>query len=230
MVQEINLRTRPPVNLWFSLVLVIITASLFFPVTKVSASDDLAVKFPDKNLQAAVREWINKPRGDIYQSDLLALTRLDANDLNISNLAGLEFCKNLTSLALSDNQITDISPLSANSGISSETEIYLHDNPLSETSINTYIPQLKSRGIWVGFTPAPVSSASLSHEAAVKKAEGQLAMQDFRDNYKKGITELDKKATNKFIRTIIIIACAPIVLGIIIVTFGKITGVFKRRH
>jgi hypothetical protein len=38
-----------------------------------------------------------------------------------------------------------------NEGLSQGDEVYLHDNPLSSDSINTYIPQLEARGVEVHY-------------------------------------------------------------------------------
>jgi Leucine-rich repeat (LRR) protein len=207
------------------------------PATVSKPSTGKIVSFPDANLQAAIRQAINKPAGAIYQSDLMTLTEFRPLNQNISNLAGLEYCTNLTYLFLSGNQIsnisplasltnltqlllssnkisdvsplasrtnltqlllggnqisdisplasltnltrlelsinplknispvafltnlhqidldytqiTDISPLLANSGFSTGDYIYLNNNSLSATSINVYIPQLRSRGVTV---------------------------------------------------------------------------------
>ncbi|MDD5287824.1 MAG: DUF2341 domain-containing protein [Dehalococcoidales bacterium] len=69
------------------------------------------VTFPDANLEAAIRQAISKPTGDIYQNDLLALTSFNAEVKGISNLSGLEYCTNLLDLRLNGNQITNIAPL-----------------------------------------------------------------------------------------------------------------------
>ena len=86
------------------------TTGLLWDFTTTPA--DQVVTFPDPNLEAAIREAIGKPTGDIYQSDLEMLTGLGAEGRSISNLTGLEYCVNLNNLGLYDNQIDDISPLS----------------------------------------------------------------------------------------------------------------------
>jgi len=58
----------------------------------------------------------------------------------------------LTSLGRLDlniNQIVDIEPLVDNSGLGSGDYIVLVANPLSDTSITVYIPQLKAKGVEV---------------------------------------------------------------------------------
>jgi hypothetical protein len=72
---------------------------------------ELVVVFPDPNLEAAIREAIGKPTGDIYASDLEGLSSLTAVYGNITDLTGLEYCTGLEDLNLRSNQISDISPL-----------------------------------------------------------------------------------------------------------------------
>ena len=76
----------------------------------------------------------------------ISLSRNSISD--ISPLAGLT---NLGILYLNDNSISDISPLVANTGLGSGDEVYLGNNPLSSTSINTHIPALESRGVTVHY-------------------------------------------------------------------------------
>jgi Leucine-rich repeat (LRR) protein len=52
-------------------------------------------------------------------------------------------------LDLSYNNISDISPLVENSGLSLGDTVDLSNNPLSATSVNVYIPQLEARGVTV---------------------------------------------------------------------------------
>ena len=47
--------------------------------------------FPDPNLEAAIRDEIGKPTGNIYQSDLVGITDLNARDRGITDLTGLEY-------------------------------------------------------------------------------------------------------------------------------------------
>ena len=131
------------------------------------------VTFSDINFEILIRETLNKPGGVITDVDLLTITELNGEGKGIINIDGIEHCKNLQKLWLYMNQIIDISTLSAltnlyylylganqiidiypliqNSGIDNGDEVFLTDNPLSETSINTYIPQLEARGVDVSY-------------------------------------------------------------------------------
>jgi hypothetical protein len=61
----------------------------------------------------------------------------------------LKHAISLTQLNLKDNQITDISPLIENTGISGA--IKLKNNPLNNTALSTHIPALQTRGIKVEY-------------------------------------------------------------------------------
>jgi hypothetical protein len=89
------------------------------------------VEFPDPNLEAAIRDALDKPAGNIYVVDLLELVSLDASSYNIQNLSGLEYCVNLQELYLWDNQISDISALS---GLTNLEYLYLGNNQISDIS------------------------------------------------------------------------------------------------
>ncbi|WP_024833258.1 Ig-like domain-containing protein [Ruminiclostridium josui] len=69
------------------------------------------VYFADQNLEKVVRSAISKPTGDIFKSDMLNITYLDAKYLDITSLEGIQYAKNLSMLYLTDNQIEDISQL-----------------------------------------------------------------------------------------------------------------------
>jgi hypothetical protein len=113
----------------------------------------LVVVFPDPDLEAAIREAIGKPTGDIYPSDLQGLTRLDAWERNITDLTGLEHATSLTDLNFFGNPISDISALahltnladlvlwntqigdiSPLANLTSLTRLWLHENQISDIS------------------------------------------------------------------------------------------------
>jgi len=220
-------------------------------------------RLPDPNLEAVIRDTLNRPEGPIYTSDLESLTELLAGGRGISDLTGLEYCKNLTELDLWDNEISDISPLSnllrlqrlnlrdnriadisalsgltdlrvlyldnneisdisalsgltklgavehekwteeregirirlglsnnriedisplvQNEGLSESDGIDLRGNPLSETSLNTYIPQLEQRGVQVLYN----IPGDVNHDGKVDAAD--LAMVAAAFNTKPGM-------------------------------------------
>ena len=59
-------------------------------------ADDIEVVFPDKNLEAVIRENLEKPEGPITRGDLKRLGKLAADCKGIENLSGLEHAVNLS--------------------------------------------------------------------------------------------------------------------------------------
>ena len=102
--------------------------------------DNPAIVFADANLEAALRDALNKATGDILSSDAAELTRLDASDRTIASIAGLEHFTSLTSLTLDRNQISDILPLSA---LSNLNRLIIRSNPLSDIAPLAGLTQLK---------------------------------------------------------------------------------------
>ena len=82
---------------------------------------------------------------------LTNLTWLHLSDNSISDISPIAQLTNLTTLSLGKNSISDISPLVANTGLGQEDTVSVPGNPLSDASINTYIPALQSRGVEVYF-------------------------------------------------------------------------------
>ena len=82
-------------------------------------------------------------------ASLTNLTYLYLHNNSITDISPLASLTNLTILELSNNSISDLAPLVANTGLGSGDEVYLVNNPLSSTSLNTHIPALESRGVVV---------------------------------------------------------------------------------
>ena len=82
-------------------------------------------------------------------SGLNGIWYLDLGNNQINNISPLSGLTNLQWLFLNSNQISDIQPLVNNSGLASGDYVDLSSNPLSATSIHTYIPTLQGRGATV---------------------------------------------------------------------------------
>ncbi|MCP4107475.1 MAG: leucine-rich repeat domain-containing protein [Desulfobacteraceae bacterium] len=85
--------------------------------------------FPDENLEGAIREAIGK--GDIWVSDLLELSSVIVWSKNIKNIEGIQYCKNLTNLNISENQIRDIGALTE---LTKLTHLRISENQISDIS------------------------------------------------------------------------------------------------
>src|SRR5579864_8097761 len=66
---------------------------------------------PDKNLEAVLRAVLQEPKKEFTDELYNRVYVLDAVNKGIKDLTGLEKCKNLASLRLTKNQITDVKPL-----------------------------------------------------------------------------------------------------------------------
>ncbi len=134
------------------------------------------VHIVDLNLRAAVEKALGvQPGYAIRRLDVERLVSLDASGAayDVLELTGLEYAVNLERLDLRDNRIgdigplaslhrlkrielddnavTDIAPLTANEGIGSGDVVFLGGNPLSTASMAELIPELESRGVFVGY-------------------------------------------------------------------------------
>ncbi|MDR9458688.1 MAG: leucine-rich repeat domain-containing protein, partial [Dehalococcoidia bacterium] len=99
--------------------------------------------------------WENQINDISPLSNLATLTYLTLNYNEISDISPLANLVNLQLIALSGNQISDISTLLDLSSLSSENALDLRYNPLSATSVDTYIPLLEQRGLNVIWDPPP---------------------------------------------------------------------------
>lgn len=106
-----------------------------------TGSDPNAVTFSDINFELVIRETLNKPSGDITKSDMLTIIYLEGWSKGIINIDGIEYCKNLTGLVLSGNQIADISALADLINI---YWLRLHHNQISNISVLASLTNLTS--------------------------------------------------------------------------------------
>ena len=124
---------------------------------------DQRVIFPDPNLEAAIREALNRPEGPINSGDLEDLTYFNASGRRISDITGIEYCINLDQLNLDQNQISDISSLrslvslswltlgqnqidklGALSDLTSLKTLWLSDNRISEVGALSKLTNLQN--------------------------------------------------------------------------------------
>ena len=93
---------------WFRYLLVFLVS---WTVTAAAYAQDL---FPDKNLDAAVRQYVFEKRNNdkpLTVQDVENISTIVAKGKKITNLAGLDKCRSLALLDLADNQIADLAPL-----------------------------------------------------------------------------------------------------------------------
>ena len=99
------------------------------------------VSIPDANLRAVLEDSLGKARGaPITRAEMGTLTRLEAPDLGIRKLTGLQFAANLTYLNLGNNSITDVSALLSLTGLE---WLDLWGNNITDLSLPTGLTKLK---------------------------------------------------------------------------------------
>ena len=130
--------------------------------------DSEPVSIPDVNLAAVVRETLGlAPNSSITQLDILKLTKLEVREnLNISDLTGLEHATHLQILTLEVNQIQDMTPLTKLTklkrviltnnqlsnipslvGMKQLTTLYLNNNQISDITPLQELTQLTDLAI-----------------------------------------------------------------------------------
>lgn len=90
--------------------LILIILSIFLLVAIFGSSNN-RIEFADTGLEKAVREAIDKEKGDIFNKDVQNLQVLDASGKNIKNLEGIGALIELRELDLEDNFVDSVSPL-----------------------------------------------------------------------------------------------------------------------
>ncbi|TVP57225.1 MAG: hypothetical protein EA351_06140 [Gemmatimonadales bacterium] len=97
-------------------------------------------EFPDGQLESAVRQALDRPTGAISAEDLAALTVLDARQMGIQKLTGLEHAVNLEEVDLAQNEIQELGPLGR---LSQLREADLAANSISDISPLEGLEQLE---------------------------------------------------------------------------------------
>lgn len=89
-------------------------------LSEIQSNESDIVSIPDKNFKTLLNNALGQPAdSEIKKSDLETITILDTTRLMpqyagdpITNIEGIEYCKNLEELGLNSNKISDLSPLS----------------------------------------------------------------------------------------------------------------------
>lgn len=99
---------RSPLKRW---VLGVVASMLVLPMAGCPLCPGVPVYLPDPALEFAVRQALNAPLSCLTRERLRGITELQASNLGITRLDGLEHCPNLTVLNVSGNAIQSITPI-----------------------------------------------------------------------------------------------------------------------
>ena len=109
---------------------VILSIVVFFTIMVIVYWNDesfAVVEFEDPGFEAAVRDLLEIPTGDLTRSDLERVISLNVSSSNIFSLAGIEYMTDLETLYCHDNELTMLD-LSKNTAL---TILYCYDNYLT---------------------------------------------------------------------------------------------------
>ena len=110
-----------------------------------SSSAQETVTIPDRALEVAIRSALELEEGPILEQHMVSLTQLDVDELDISDLSGLESAVNLEVLELGDNDIVDLSPLA---GLSKLSDLSLYGNEIADVAALQNLENLESLNLW----------------------------------------------------------------------------------
>ncbi len=99
------------------------------------------IKFVDDNFETVIREYLNQSTGPILTTDVESITNIWANNRNIQNIYGIEFCTNLDTLNLRENSISDLLPLAL---LENMTILNVNNNKINDISPLTRLTDLVS--------------------------------------------------------------------------------------
>jgi len=122
-------------NAFFRVVQLLFLTSLF------ASASAQTVSVPDPGLNAAIRAALRIPTAPLTAQDLLTLTNLDASRRNVKSTVGLEAARNLASLNLQINQLTNF-PIPIT--LTNLSVLGLASNPLTDLSVPSELKQLAS--------------------------------------------------------------------------------------
>ena len=100
-----------------------------------------SIEFSDAGLESAIRDTLGLEQGVIHQHDILSIFKLDASGKEITELDGIQRLRNITSLNLAHNKISDISALGA---LSKLRDLDLSNNSISDISSLASLNNLES--------------------------------------------------------------------------------------
>jgi len=137
-----------------------------------TATDTTIVTFADPNLEQAVRDWIGKPTGDIYVSDVDTITYFSGDSANIQSLEGLEYFVSLNYLLLPYNEISDITPLQ---NLTQLTWLHLWDNQISDITPLQSLTQLSGLSLSENQISDITPLQSLTQLSGLSLSENQIS-------------------------------------------------------
>ena len=109
-----------------------VTLLVFNSLINIANAQDESTWMPDANLRNVVRIALDLNADEpLTQEKMLNLNVLNASQLEITSLTGLEYAINLRSLSISSNRVSDLTPLA---NLTNLTRLYIGGNGISDIS------------------------------------------------------------------------------------------------
>jgi Leucine Rich repeats (2 copies) len=138
---------------------------------------------PDPDLNAAIREALQKPAGPITQQDMLNLTELNACCRNVTSLEGLETASNLTVLTIQFNHLTSFS---LPAGLTKLNTLDISSNPLTNCVLPSGLTNLTTLLMEGDGLTNLILPGGMTHLVRIELAENHFASL----NLPEGLTNL----------------------------------------
>ena len=128
------------------LIALLLAAMMSVSTASVAFADDSTVLTRDDILEknvydAMLTEGDSDGNGELTEGEAAKIKKLTISGLQHGALTGLEYCKGLTSLTVTDSQVQDLSFLS---GMSNLTELHLSGNNIQDLSALSSLTSLKT--------------------------------------------------------------------------------------
>lgn len=136
----------------------------------------------DRALESAIRAELRKPFGLLTEGDLLNVEALDARELNIRDLSGLEYCLNLQWLDLQGNKISNLKPLEQLGRPTSPFDsplVYLNLNSNLVSDISPLVGLMNLQNLLLFDNPVPNIQALVTNAQYGGLGEGDTVVLDY---------------------------------------------------
>ena len=129
----------------------------------INSTKSISVTIPDANLKAALNKAIDSNKADnqpITQAELESLTgRLNLYNKNISNLEGVQYCTNVTSIDLNKNNYSALTPLASLTKLTNLRESYLDNQNITEPEVTSVGAKATVNNMIKGLDGNPIAIA-----------------------------------------------------------------------
>ena len=119
---------------------VVVLVIIGFGLTMIVARNSTSITIADANVEQIIRDYINKPTGNIYIEDLHLIYKFPGTFSQIYDITPLKWMTNMETAFLNGNNINNIMPLQY---LMNLQELYLDGNDISDITPLQYLTNLQ---------------------------------------------------------------------------------------